>query len=453
MGSFFQKQRHIASIAILALSLVAWGATEQSQAQTSYSDKIAAWLGMQSDGSTVEKIQISEPNGTSPAPKPADDQHHKTETADPRAGDKNYEQAKRLMKAIDAILSQAAEERATSNKLPSKKEFLLPPLWTETKEDREARVRDLLDAVLGVVSDVPVVDLQKRIEQRRKSIRELEDSIAQWREQQLSAPQSSIMPGVIADTVSSLGQQIIDAEKRITKNQDDIEATKDEIRAALKKSGVELSNEQVDLLIGGVLSSDLVRLVAVFNSAKLIDRQLGERMAASGENIKAARKYFAMHAALFAMLVHAQDTVIEKIDRQYLPKLRAITKDLREAREQTRKLLRARNRPDQKRILEANLRSQDMAERAAKRYRSYLLQQRQQIAAARKRSAHDLSIADNTYSTVEVSFQLRNLMKSTQSTFEALQRMDSPTFEQIFKNEELRREFENLTKKLEVPTS
>ncbi len=450
MGIFLQKQqRLLASIIILASGLL----VSPAQAQISYTDQIAEWLGTHNTGEVSGQTQSTTSNGSAANAPATGSLPAQPKDTDPRAGDKNYEQAKRLMKAIDAILSKTAKERTAAQKLPSKKEFMLPPLWTETKEDRETHIRDLLDSALGIVSDVPVVDLQKRIEQRRKTIRELEDLIAQWREKQLSAPQSSIMPGVVADTVSSLGQQIIDAEKRITKNQEDIKATKGEIRSALKKSGIELSSDQVDLLIGGVLSSDLVRLVAAFNSAKLIDQQLGDRMAASGENIKAARKYFAMHAALFAMLVHAQDTVIEKIDKQYLPKLKAITKDLRKARKQTKQLLRHKNRPDQKRILESNLRSQDMAQRAAQRYRNYLLQQREQIAVARKRSAHDLSIADNTYSTVEVSFQLRNLMKSTQSTFEALQRMDSPTFEQIFKNEELRREFENLTKKLEVPTS
>ena len=299
----------------------------------------------------------------------------------------------------------------------------------------------------------PVVDVQKRIEQRRKAIRELEDQVVELREKQLSAPQSSLLPGVISDTVSSLGERIVDTEKRIAKNNEDIEAAKAEIRTALSQSGIKLSKEQVDLLLGGVLSGDLVRLVAVFDSAKLIDQQLAQRMAATGENMKAARKYFAMHAALFAMLVHAQDSVIAKIDRQYLPKLDAITRDLRAARRRTKKLLRGPNRPDQKRILESNLRSQALAEKAARGYRRYLLQQREQVAQARRRAARDLSIADNTYETVEASFQLRNLMRNTKSTFEALQKLESPTFEQIFKNEELRREFENLTKKLEAPTS
>ncbi len=433
-------------IAIFPLAIVAaMHMATAAHAQASYRDTIADWLGA-NPASKSEPAQSKDRAAKPNAEKPAVDK-------DPRAGDKSYEQAKRLMQAIDAILSDTAKQRSASQRLPSKNDFILTPLWTETKEDREQRIRDLLDAALGIVTDVPIVDVQKRIETRRKTIRELEDSIVEMREKQLSAPQSSLLPGVIADTVASLGEKIIEAEKRIEKNNQDIAAARAEIQSALTKSGIKLSDKQVELLLGGVLSGDLVRLVAVFNSAKLIDQQLGDRMAASGENMKAARKYFAMHAALFAMLVHAQDTVIAKIDTKYLPKLEAITKDLRAAQRRTRRLMRQKNREDQIRILQSNLRSQNLALKAASGYRNYLLQQREQIAKARRKAAHDLSIADNTYETVEASFQLRALMQNTRSTFEALQKLESPTFDQIFKNEELRREFENLTKKLEVPTS
>ena len=169
--------------------------------------------------------------------------------------------------------------------------------------------------------------------------------------------------------------------------------------------------------------------------------------------MSSARRYFAMHAALFAMLVHAQDSLIAKIDTSYLPKLEAITRDIETAKRRTAELLRAENRPDQRRALEANRDSQRLAEDAAKGYRRYLMQQREQIAAARKRAAHDLRIADNTFETVEASFQLRALMRDTATSFEALQKLEAPTFEQIFKNEELRREFENLTRRLDGPTS
>jgi polyhydroxyalkanoate synthesis regulator phasin len=371
---------------------------------------------------------------------------------DPREGDIAYEQAARLMRAIDAILQDTARNRGEAKKLPSKDEFVVPPIWTETREDRERKIRELLDAALGIVTDVPIVEVQKRIEERRKNIRELENRIVTLKEKQLTAPKDSLLPGILADTVDSLGRAVDDTTKRIEANREDIKAAKNEVQTGLARSGIQLAPDQMDLLLDGVLSGDLVRLVAVFNSAKAIDAQLAKLMAAAGDNMNAARRYFAMHAALFAMLVHAQDSLIEKIDTAYLPKLDAITKDIEAARKRTAELMRAENRPDQKRALEANRESQRLAEEAAKGYRRYLMQQREQIASARKRAAHDLRIADNTYETVEASFQLRNLMRDTSSSFEAIQRLEAPTFEQIFKNEELRREFENLTRRLE-PTS
>ena len=358
-----------------------------------------------------------------------------------------------LMSAIDAILKDTARNRGEARKLPSKDEFIVPPLWTETREDRERRIRDLMDSALGIVTDVPVVDVQKRIEMLRRNIRGIEDTIVAYKEKQLTAPKESLLPGVLADTIDSLGRDIESAKKQIETNREQIQAAKDEVRTALEKSGIKLQPGQIDLLLDGVLSGDLVRLVAVFNSAKVIDQQLSKLMGQSGDNMSAARKYFAMHAALFAMLVHAQDTLVAKIDTQYLPKLDAIAKDIRNAERKTAELLRAENRPDQRRVLEANKRSQALAAEAAKGYRRYLLQQREQIASARKRAVHDLRIADNTYETVEASYQLHSLMRDTAATFEALQRLEAPTFEQIFRNEELRREFENLTKKLEVPAS
>ena len=424
---------------------------QSAHAQTASRDVIADFL------SRAKPIDQQFAQTTPPAQKPAGSAAAPLATPpvekDPREGDATFEQAKKLMAAIDAVLNDTAKNRGEVKKLPSKDEFIIPPIWTETKEDREKKVRDLLDAALGIVTDVPVVDVQKRVEERRKSIRDIDERIVKLREKQLAAPKDGMLPGVLTDTVDSLTKDIEDSKKKIELNREDIKAAKGEIAAAMAKSGIQLAPEQIDLLLDSVLSGDLVRLVAVFNSAKLVDAQLGKLMAASGDNTNAARKYFAMHAALFAMLVHAQDALIAKIDTNYLPKLDAITKDVEAARRKTAELLRAENRPDQKKALEANRDSQKLAEDAAKGYRRYMLQQREQIAGARKRAAHDLRIADNTFETVEASFQLRNLMRDSATSFEAIQKLEAPTFDQIFKNEELRREFENLTRKLDAPSS
>ena len=443
------SRRAQASLAA-AVALVLMAPAISAKAQGAQRDGIADLIGRKPEAQAEQGLPAGAPK---PNAGPAAAGQGPESPKDPREGEASYEQAQRLMKAVDAILQDTARNRGEAKKLPPEADFLVKPLWTETREDREKKVRDLLDAALGIVTDVPVVDVQKKIEGLRKNIRELDDRIVKLREKQLLAPKDGMLPGYLTDTVDSLRKDIDDTKKRIELNREEIKQAKGEVLEALKKAGVQLTPEQVDLLLDSVLSGDLVRLVAVFNSAKLIDMQLGKLMTASGENIGAARKYFAMHAALFALLVQAQDGLIAKIDNQYLPKLSAIERDIRAARLKTADLLKAENREDQKRALEGNRESQKLAEEATKGYRRYLLQQREQVAKARQRATHDLRIADNTFETVEASYQLRNLMKDSAASFEALQRLEAPTFDQIFRNEELRREFENLTRKLDAPSS
>lgn len=418
-------------------------------AQTAQRDGIADLISRATSAKAEKVAETTTPNAPTAAPQVT----APVEPKDPREGEEAYEQARQLMRAVDSILRDAADQRSEAQKLPGRDEFILTPLWTETREDREARIRNLLDSALGIVTDVPIVEMQKKVEGLRQNIRDIESQIGTLKEKQITAPKDAMLPGVLTDTVASLDSNIKDAEARIEKNKQEIAKTKTEIATALAKTGVELTPDQVDLLLDSVLSGDLVRLVAVFNAAKIIDTQLGKLLSAAGDNMNSARKYFAMHAALFAMLVHAQGSAIDKIDTNYMPKLDAILKDITSAQAKTTKLLQAENRPDQKRALEANRDAQKVAADAAKGYRRYLQQQREQIAKARTRAVHDLRIADNTYETVEASFQLKNLMRDSAASFEAIQKLEAPTFDQIFKNEELRQEFENLTRRLDAPSS
>ena len=275
---------------------------------------------------------------------------------------------------------------------------------------RQDNIKVLLDAALDVITDVPIVNVQKRIAKRRTTIRELKDQIARLREKRLGAPTDALLPGITADTVSSLTAQMEDLSKRIKENEGDIKTAKTEISAALEKAGVTIAPAQLDLMLDSVLGGDLIKIVAAFEAVKGIDNHLAALMNDGDENLKTARRYFAMHATLFAMLVHSQGTLIEKIDRVYLKKLDAIRNEIQQARAETKRLLRGANRDDQNRTLQANLKSQKFAEKVATYYRSYLLTQRQQLLQSRRKTLRDLRIADNTYRTVEASFQLRDLI-------------------------------------------
>jgi hypothetical protein len=188
--------------------------------------------------------------------------------------------------------------------------------------------------------------------------------------------------------------------------------------------------------------------MAAFEVAKIADQRLGELVRQSNEDLKSARRYFAMHAALFAMLVQAQDMLIGRIDKVYLARLTEIASNIDQTASKTRDLLRSASRDDQRKALESNLKAQDISRRVSSFYRDYLQAQRRLLAQARDRTLFDLRVADNTYETVEESFQLKSLMDEARTSFDSVQKLDHPGFEQIFRNENLRREFENLTQKL-----
>ena len=408
----------------------------------------AAAPGAGSPAAAAAPQKPAQPAASQPAPAPSKN----TAPAQPPHTALNDRKASELLAAIDKLLTRAAEERSDLKNLPSRKNYVIPPLWKETREDREEQVRKLLDSVLEVVTDAPVVQMQKKLQEHRHSISAIKDQISQLRERRLQVPEKALLPGILNETKSSIDDKIADLQARITLNEEAIAKIKADVKQALVKSGVEISDAQLDLLLDSVLGGDLIKLVTAFQAARAVDDQLGTLLTQSNEDVKAARRYFAMHAALFAMMVHAQEILIDKIDDVYLTKLKDILGDISRTRDTSRRLLSEQNRPDQQRALEANVKAQNFSEKVASFYRDYLLTQRRQLAEARDRTMRDLAIADNTFETVEASFQLHELMEDARTSFEALQRLEAPGFDQVFRNETLRKEFETLTQKI-GPTS
>lgn len=253
----------------------------------------------------------------------------------------------------------------------------------------------------------------------------------------------------MTDTQSSIDESVASLQDDIKNREDDIARIKQDIGKSLAAAGVVLTKDQLDLLLDSVLGSDLLKLVTAFEVSKVADKRLATLVTQSNEDLKAARRYFAMHAALFAMLVEAQELLISRIDTIYLVRLQKIKADIAKTGAETRQLLQSQTRDDQRKVLEANLKAQEASQKVAAFYKEYLQNQRRLLAETRNKTLFDLRVADNTYETVEESFQLKVLMDDAKTSFDALHRLEAPGFDQIFQNENLKREFENLTQKLE----
>ncbi len=357
-------------------------------------------------------------------------------------------QSDALLSTIDRILKRAAAEREAVKTLPNRDKFLFEPVFTETRQDREKTVRALLDGALSIVTDAPVLKLQDDIARQREKIASNRDRIATLRERRLDAPQGGVWPGILTDTKDSIDRTIAALQDDIKEREADIVRVKQEIGKALDVAGIPLSQDQLDLLLDSVLGGDLLKLMTAYEVAKIADRKLAELVVQSNDDLKAARRYFAMHAALFALLVQAQELLIEKIDKVYMARLDGIIGDIARTGAKTRDLMQSATRDDQRRTLEANARAQELSRKVSGFYRDYLATQRRLLWQTREKTLFDLNVADNTYETVEASFQLKALMDEAKTSFDSLQKLDAPGFEQIFRNENLRREFETLTRKL-----
>jgi len=381
------------------------------------------------------------------APLPAFAQQPEAPAAtDLRESDADYRRMQRLFGDVRAVLEDAAAARGAVEDEDS-----LTRLFTRRiGVDAESRAKRLLGDAFDVVADAPITALQSEIRDRRDAIDSLRAEIARLREARISAPDEVGLTGTfgLAKDRAALDEEIDEAHARIAGNEMAIRNAKQRFSEAMQAAGTPVSEEEADLLLDSVTGEDVIRIAAAYNAARGVSSQLLALLDETDEDLGTAKRYYAMHTALLAVLVHAQTTFIEKIDGDYLPRLAAITTDIHATRKETERLLRQPGTARQREALEANIQSQAIAFEAAEFYRLHLQDQRKEIASARRDAVRELNIADNTLRTVDASFQLRSMMESATMSFEALQNLQSPGIERIFRNDQLRREFRELSDRL-----
>ena len=367
---------------------------------------------------------------------------------DPRAGDPTFERGRKLFGVIRQILDDAARVRLEQQTQPDGpvEDFV----WRQLGVDDQGRVSTLLGTAFEMAIDAPVVEMQREIEAARDQIATMRAQIAELQERRISAPADGGLSAILGmeEDQDTLTSAIEDLQERIAGQEAKIAEIKRRFADAMAAIGAEMSAEQIDLLLDSVTGSDIVELAAAYEAVRGVSRQLRELMDESGEDLTYARRYYGMHTVLIALLVDSQTRVLRKIDGVYLPKLKAIEEDLMATAEETDELLADNPTREQRRALAANKKSQRIALDALRLYREYLLRQRTQIAQARERTVKELRVADNTLKTVEASFQLKEVMDSAAASFDALLTLESPGFERLFRNEELRREFQDLTDRI-----
>jgi len=329
-------------------------------------------------------------------------------------------------------------------RLEKEHESLPQSAWIfKDKEDSSAEINALLDEAVAILSVSNTAQTRKHIRLLEEQIREMKQTISEYRQAKISAPVRSQWVKTVAD----YDAKIKEIKELILRNQKRIAELKIQFGQELSDKGLVISLEQVEVLLSSVVGDDVIQSSVVYDNVKQISQQLMDLTISSGEDIEISQRYYGMYTVLLKTLLHMQQTFVSKIDDKYLPKIEQIVAEVQEVNATTRYLLRGEIDKNRRKHLSANMQAQNLTLKTAALYKQHLLTQRGKMVLAMQKSAADLQIADNTYKTVRASGELINLLRSSQKSFDLLLNIQVPDL-LIFQNLQMKQEFAILTKKL-----
>jgi hypothetical protein len=311
----------------------------------------------------------------------------------------------------------------------------------EDQTSNQQAIDALLDQAVDLLSTSDLQQYRDRIGRLQREIEQARRDIADYRRLRVSAPRESLVNKTVADYEDAIEAR----EADITRFQEGLDAVEGDFAAELRGLGLELSNEQVELLLSTVVGDNLIDLGIVFDNVKAITEQLERLVAESREDLQSARRYYGLYVVLLKSLRQMHVQVEQAIAGQYIPQIDAIAERARELSAQTRGLMA--KTPEKRELLNANLEAQRLTLEAADIYRDYLDDQGRQITAARVELETDIAAAWNTYETVRVSGELVDLVRASRRLLEGLLDRQVPAL-RPFRNLAMQREFERLTEQL-----
>ncbi|MDX1604549.1 MAG: hypothetical protein R3202_00055 [Candidatus Competibacterales bacterium] len=340
-----------------------------------------------------------------------------------------------LWRELAPQLEQVLELQERHDELPRSAWF--GPDQASNRVDIEA----LLDEAVTLLADSPGGDYRARIRELEAAIRATRDEIARARQDRIAAPEQALW----ARTTADYDRIIAEGEQRIARLQDRIAGVRREFAERLGDYGLQLDEAQLDFLLSTVTGDQLIDLGVAFDNVRVMVGQLEQLLVDSGENLAAARRYYGLYALLLETLVTLHRQVLATV-ADYRERIAGIENRTHDLIAESRRLAAQDER--HRAVLAANVEAQRLTLESAAMYTDYLREQAAVVDQSRQRLEHDLAVARNTYETVRVSGDLVRLMRSGQQVLDALSLRQAPTLF-TFRNLALKREFEQLTRRLQ----
>ncbi len=343
------------------------------------------------------------------------------------------------------IWKQVKDKLVKGSKLYSKKE-LAPDktyFFGDDKQDIQDDIDDVLNDIIEVLIDDDILKYKNDIEYINRKIEDDYEKISEYKESKIGAPEKSLMH----TTKSGYEQKIKDTKDEIKILKNKIRMIKKSLKQKFAKIGVKLNAKQIDVLLTRVDGDDIIQMSVVINVLKQITKQILTLMKSSNEDLVQAKRYYGMHLVSVALIVNIQQKYINKLDKEYLPKLDALTQKAKKLMEQTEIAIDSEQDSNRKTLYASNLKAQKLTLNVATMYKQNLLQSREKVLQAKVIANRNLALAENTYNTVALSKGIYDLITESQTMFNKISQIQMPDIVP-FENTQIESKYRELTKKI-----
>ncbi len=338
-------------------------------------------------------------------------------------------------------LTGALARRDNQENLPSSAWF------GEDQKSNAKKINQLMDAALSILIQGNAINIRKEANDLRNKITALRIELDDTRNKRITAPESSMLPGRLTRTKAD--KQIEHLELEIKENEELLQEINARLIDAMKEIGLELDEQQIEILLNSVTGDDLLNNTVIFSNVKSVVTKL-EDLAKNDTSFEINKRYTGMYLILNELLIYTQQGLLQKIEAEYKPRINAIVTEAAKLRDDAK--ARSTNKQysqAQRSGFKMNAEANDLTVRVGKLYIDLLNSQRNGIVDSIKNLSLNRDLAESTYKTVRSSGELRNLIHSGLNVFDNVNALAMPQLK-IFENQNLRHEFEEINKRLKI---
>ena len=327
--------------------------------------------------------------------------------------------------------------------LPSKDDLRFYDYLTRTKEHQQERVDAYLDVASEALGISGINERRAKIAKLRESISESRSNISSFERGKISAPKSSYNP--LTTTKSKYDKKIKNARESILAAEQEIAAEKQKLIDDLKKIGMPISEENVDVLLESITGDQFVRITIMFDNAKNYAKELERLTEQTGEDLDTAKKYYGVYLMLLHTIDRLQIKFVETVDEEYYPQLE---KYVEQANQNIADAREAIKKGGDRKVLQNNIYSNEVTLDAASYYKQSLSKQKLEMRRANSAIKKNILTATNTYKTAALSKNIASLISVSRRAFDSISGLSVPDL-RPFENTKLKEEFSRLSREIQ----